>query len=82
MSRCSSPSGAVTLVIACPQPRGSKFHRIVNLQKAVYGWSQVEDVGEDEEEEMKKKGKKEKKRKKKEKKKKNEKKEKKKKKKK
>jgi len=40
MSRCSSPSGAVTLVIACPQPRGSNFYRIVNLKTAVYGWSQ------------------------------------------
>jgi len=40
MSRCSSPKGALTLVIACPQPRGSKYHRIVHLHKAFYGWSQ------------------------------------------
>ena len=45
MSRCASKSAALTLVIACPQPRGSKFHRIVQLKKAVYGWSQVISVG-------------------------------------
>lgn len=42
MSRCSSPKGALTLVLACPQPRASKFHRIVDLQFAFYGWSQHE----------------------------------------
>jgi len=42
MSRCSSPKGALTLVLACPQPRGSSFHRIVDLQHAIYGWSQHE----------------------------------------
>ena len=41
MSRCSSPKGALTLVLACPQPRGSKFHRVVFLKHAFYGWSQV-----------------------------------------
>ena len=41
MSRCSSPKGALTLVLACPQPRGSTFHRIVDLKYAFYGWSQV-----------------------------------------
>lgn len=42
MSRCSSPKGALTIVLACPQPRGSKTHRVVNLIHAIYGWSQHE----------------------------------------
>ena len=33
---------AKSLVIACPQPRGSKFHRIVQLIDVFYGWSQMD----------------------------------------
>ena len=42
MSRCSSGKMAKSLVIACPQPRGSKFHRIVYLTNVFYGWSQMD----------------------------------------
>jgi len=42
MSRCTSTVGAAVLILACPQPRGYKFHRIIDLKKVFYGWSMTE----------------------------------------
>lgn len=42
MSRCTSTVGAAVLILACPQPRGYKFHRLIDLKKVYYGWSMTE----------------------------------------
>lgn len=42
MSRCTSTVGAAVLILACPQPRGYNFHRIIDLKKIYYGWSMTE----------------------------------------
>lgn len=44
MSRCTSTVGAPVLTIACPQPRGYPFHRIVDLKTVYYGWSMTADA--------------------------------------
>jgi len=42
MSKCTSTVGAAVLTLACPQPRGYKFHRIIDLKRVYYGWSMTE----------------------------------------
>jgi len=42
MSRCTSTVGAAVLILACPQPRGYPFHRILDVKRVYYGWSMTE----------------------------------------
>jgi len=42
MSKCTSTMGAAVLTVACPQPRGYPFHRILDVKRVFYGWSNTE----------------------------------------
>jgi len=42
MSKCTSTMGAAVLTLACPQPRGYQFHRILDVKRVFYGWSNTE----------------------------------------
>jgi len=42
MSKCTSTVGAAVLTLACPQPRGYNFHRILDVKRVFYGWSMTE----------------------------------------